>query len=908
MSFKELFGLCAGMDDTGMHLLNSNRSARRRSAQKSTDVTQDMYTQTEESSSLQSPTSPHSSTSPPLSSLPSTRTSFSFQENETESELSSVPSDLSDYDAEPLPKRRKTEHGTASRRQSQTASRASTGSLKKQRKNQRNTSLIVVLKVTSDRLREVSHNLEHASQQAFSLSAATLQSTTQPQDSVQDGDLALLTPPATVKRKRAGRPKKLTTPSSPQAFTPDPPAVPHVADPIPDDVQPLVEVSKQLMALSSCPIDTKPAPIGSPEVWAEGRQALCESLPYYRSYQSAGYCTNGFAISFMFDQEGSPRDYMDSEVVIARSGGGLSRDKTTGKMARQADQTEGSQVKSVRNSVDQFNPVAILCGNRNLQCPSKMPHVYNVLDWFKPTHIWFEKVNGMANIRYRFEKLRKDTQSWWASSQGPEPTRIGDQEPPHVRCCSQCQQLSQQVYLQGWMCLQPDCPQFWKTNSGNEPQEAGLLYDPRFLKQHTPWPHASAPQPLRPDHLSLGPNPILGDDVSWAAAKGLVCPQCGRCNSREAWEGWECGNPTCAFTHRLPHADIPASALHDPYNPRSAGYAPSRDWFAPALPLRVAFAHNYRINRVALPGTDGGFVAHLVANAAVNSEPAGPDAMWLDLQTAPDLGLRRRPLACSTLQGPLLTQHFAVNYGMPYKFVAATSSRPFAGAAAAVVAARSRLDWAARLVGGSQDAFNELLALGYFERQKIDYHDDGERGLGPTIATLSLGAPATMKVRLKAKHCHGVSKAGAYVNVPPVAGADRYEERVAAHEELERLRREGDEGAYKARLKALPEELGLRARGNAKDVLSLHLGHGDVVVMHGAKIQEYYEVCDHAVPIETEADLWRQHAVDPIGKLRFALTCRYIDPESLSPEDRPEYVVEPDDGDYDGARLPQVAV
>ncbi|KAH7044033.1 hypothetical protein B0J12DRAFT_577991, partial [Macrophomina phaseolina] len=663
-------------------------------------------------------------------------------------------------------------------------------------------------------------------------------------------------------------------------------------DPISDDLIPLIEVSKQLVALSSCAIESKPAPVGKPDVWADGRQALCESLPYYRSYQSAGYCTAGFARSFMFDQEGSPRDYIDSEVVIARSGGGLSRDKITGKMARQADQTEGSQVKSVRNSMEQFHPVAILCGNRNLQSPSRMPHVYNVLDWFKPTQIWFEKVNGMINIRYRFEKLCKDKPSWWASSRGPEPTGIGDQLPPNIQTCSHCQQTSQQVYLQGWMCLRPECPQFWKLNSGNEPQEAGLLYDPRFLKQHTPWPHSSAPQPLRPEHFSLGPTPMLGEDVSWAAAKGLVCPKCGRCNSREAWEGWECGSATCDFSYSLPHANVPPQALHDMYNPVASGYATSRDLFSPILPLQVQFAHNYRINYFTIPGIEG-FVAHFIANKTINAEPGGPDDMWTEMQTA-DLGLRRRPLGCSALQGPMLTQHFCVNYGMPYKFIAATASRDFTDAAQAINTTRSRLNWAARHCVGPErhkpeTEFNELLVLGYFERQKIDYHDDGEYGLGPTIATLSLGAPASMKIRLKAKHHNGVSKGGAYVNRPPVPGCFKYEVRKTAHDELERLKLEDDE-AYRARLKSLPSELGLQTKGNAKDVLNMHLGHGDIVVMHGAKIQEYYE-----------------HAVEPVGKLRFALTCRYIDPESLKPEDRPVYEVKPDTGEYDGSRLPAVA-
>ncbi|KAL1614070.1 hypothetical protein SLS54_010066 [Diplodia seriata] len=738
-----------------------------------------------------------------------------------------------------------------------------------------------------------------------------------PEDRDLEADPAFQVTPPRSSRKRP-RPKNAD--SSPASIT----AVLSersgsadvVPDPIPEHLRHLVEVSRQLMEISGCPIDEKPPPVGQPEVWADGRQALCESLPYFRAYQGAGYCTGGFAFSFMFDKQGCSRDYMDSDVVIARSGGGLSREKSTGEMIRQNDQSETSQVRSVKNNIDQYNPLVILSGDQNRQCPSKLPHVYNVLDWFKPTHVWAEKVNGKVNIRYRFEKLCLDKQSWWAPSGVSDLMTVDaqapPQAPPHVHVCSHCERMSQQVYLQGWMCLQSDCPLFWTLESGNEPQEAGLLYDPRFLKQHTPWPHANAPQPLRPNHLTLGPAPILGDDVAWAAAKGLVCPQCGRCNSREAWEGWYCENPACDFVYSLPHVNIPANALHHAYDPLSSCYTFSKDLCLPHIPLRVEFAHNYRINYFTIPGVDG-FIAHFIANKTINEEAGGPDDMWTELQ-AEDLGLRRRPLGSSTLRGPTLTQHFAVNYGMPYKFIASTASRPFSSAARPITATRSRLNWAARhCVGHDAHAkeFNELLALGYFERQKIDYHDDGERGLGPTIATLSVGAPAAMSIRMKAKHYHGMSKGGAYVNAAPMPGCEKYEERRVAHAELDRLKKLkqeklkekkpkgekpkqrksiGEVDAYDKMLKTLPRQLGLNTAKNAKDAVTMHLRHGDIVVMHGRKIQEYYE-----------------HAVEPIGKLRFALTCRYIDPDSLKPEDCPDYEVEADAGDYDGSRLPAVS-
>lgn len=197
--------------------------------------------------------------------------------------------------------------------------------------------------------------------------------------------------------------------------------------------------------------------------------------------------------------------------------------------------------------------------------------------------------------------------------------------------------------------------------------------------------------------------------------------------------------------------------------------------------------------------------------------------------------------------------------GMPYKFVAATSSLGFDSACNAIKGTRSRLDWAARCVAGDAHTdFNELLALGYFEKQKINardhhlktyytrrltlsqYHDDGEKGLGPTIATLSLGYPATMRLRMKGKHFRGASKMGVWVEDEPMPSCEHYEERKAAWQELQNM----DKKAAAARKKTLPTELKLRKTGDAPVVIQMHLGHGDIVIMHGAKIQKYYEVCD----------------------------------------------------------------
>jgi hypothetical protein len=59
---------------------------------------------------------------------------------------------------------------------------------------------------------------------------------------------------------------------------------------------------------------------------------------------------------------------------------------------------------------------------------------------------------------------------------------------------------------------------------------------------------------------------------------------------------------------------------------------------------------------------------------------------------------------------------------MPYKYIVDVDSKSFSGAPEAIHHARARLNWAGQhaVQDGSFTKFNELLTLGYFEKQKIN--------------------------------------------------------------------------------------------------------------------------------------------------------------------------------------------
>jgi hypothetical protein len=680
----------------------------------------------------------------------------------------------------------------------------------------------------------------------------------------------------------------------------------HVPRTMSQEQQQLYKVAKQLFANRKLG-STKPAPAGQPEVWADGRQELCETLHYYRAYQSACYSTGGFVRGFMFDKVAHGRDYIDGDVVVSRAGGGLSKDKDSGEMRSNQDQTDDTPVvQALKNCMKHFNPVVVITGVDNPHIPSQPPHQYCVMDYFKPTHIWFEKSGKSKILRYRFEKLNTQKDSWWKPENKQDVVQLGELGPPVENICDACGETSLQIYLNGWMCLQPSCSAFWHTVDGSsigshklscEPDEESLTYDPRFLKQKTPWLNDNTDYPLSFGIPEVSTHAVAGENTSQAFWSGIVCPDCGKCNARLGWMGWDCSNPTCTYTNSPPHSLIPATSLRDPFWPLTSNYTLSCDTHSPLISTSVFFAHGYRINRYTIPGLTGS-ITHMIANRTVVSEPGGPASMFEELQQT-DIDLRRRAMPNGQLKGESYCRHFTVNYGMPYKFIASTASHSFDGAARPITATRSRLNWAAKFLLAQESGmtvdevaaewqdkeFNEILALGYFEAQKINYHDDGEFGLGPTIATLSLGASGTMRIRMKARHYHGCSNAGVYDDSAPLPGCQMYEQRLALHADLAKLKR-ADGKAYRARLKQIPKELGLKSSGNAKDVLRMEVAHGDIVVMHGAEVQKYYE-----------------HAVEHAGKLRFALTCRYIEPGSLSERDKPAYTVGRDEGGYDGSKI-----
>ncbi|KAJ5388567.1 hypothetical protein N7509_011108 [Penicillium cosmopolitanum] len=216
-----------------------------------------------------------------------------------------------------------------------------------------------------------------------------------------------------------------------------------------------------------------------------------------------------------------------------------------------------------------------------------------------------------------------------------------------------------------------------------------------------------------------------------------------------------------------------------------------------------------------------------------------------------------------------MTGHFLKNIGLPYSFVVPVQSEAFMDTHPDVLLAHSRLVWITKKIAAGHDEEyqepNELLLVGYKKKMDMGYHDDGEKVLGPTVATLSLGATSTMFLRMKTKYFTGLHQTGNGINLlkddPVLPGCLLYDSRRALKEQYEQgllTELEYDEGRRKI----------LKSTSDSFPRIKMELHHGHMVVMHGADLQRYYE-----------------HSVVPDGGLRFAATARYIKEHTVKPED-----------------------
>ncbi|KAI1454059.1 hypothetical protein F4805DRAFT_477797 [Annulohypoxylon moriforme] len=569
-------------------------------------------------------------------------------------------------------------------------------------------------------------------------------------------------------------------------------------------------------------------PSGMPPAWSERRTTIADCLPYFKSHQGALYSTLKVAKGFLIDAQVAVRDHFDSQVIITTPGGGLVQDISTGKMVRNKDQDRNYRIGSFEAIMgDPKSSLVVIAGAANPLFQVKAPHAYNVLDYFHVTDVWAENVHGLDKkfvkaYKIRLEKVDLNSRSWWtpryANANDSGETEVGRYVCP-IASCWACKKPSKVIYKQGWTCLDENCHQFFRFSgrdlTGFDPDR--LEYTENFLRERTPF-HGKDPEyPLQPSLPQMTEDDFGSEKVF---KRGIVCPRCLCCSRRIHWDGWYCENPPCGFSYLLPLRKI----SREDFIARDNFKTTTKDeFFGEGIFHNKDVIDNHICTTWFLPNErpKGGFIGSVTRirpMEAVLTRPGGIDELYTRFQEA-DLPLERRGARAAGSRIEELTSHFSANYGAPYKFgVVVDTTTGLRDAPPPIVETLLRLTWAGeasvakstQLIGENNltvdsnaipnklEKFNELLALGYFEGSKISAHDDGEKELGPTVATLSLGSTSIMKF---------IPKKG--------------------------------------------KDIGTEKRnGKEKEcILSVVLEHGDMIVMHGAQIQKCYlhEVVSHGI-------------------------------------------------------------
>ncbi|KAH9036924.1 hypothetical protein EDB84DRAFT_1156137 [Lactarius hengduanensis] len=577
-----------------------------------------------------------------------------------------------------------------------------------------------------------------------------------------------------------------------------------------------------------------------PPIWAQSRQEVCESLDSFRSFQGGVYQIHDMVKGYLLGGHSS-----SGKLIISHGGGkaeALHSKNRCLEVRGPGDQLEDDRsVRALLNNYKCGRPLVLLADDNYRLFPFDLTangYAYVVLGLYWITHAWAElqQVSGNRRVvRYKFafqwcegqgdpwwpqetEHVSADTQAEAGQNLVHEGESNGlplvgqvDSQPllPEITAhhCLSCRMSSPLVYQDTPMCLQPSCPQFSVPDPAavvaGDSTPSSLSYSAELLR-------------LRPaNHLPVSaasffpPSPSRIVSTSRPFAKGLHCQDCGRLSTRFKWEDFECSH--CHVCQSKPLL-------------RSLRYRVQRIYTAP----KFRFSHKdfwlqeqtlkFFQHRIA---EDSGIVIREMEFQArrrgsalpyvqtINGEANDLFSKYQEQAAEGTIQFRRWPLRSHKCRGQLLSNYFSQNTGAPYQYIGgAERTTPLKDGAEAVTRALDLIKHRIETTLGMREDFNEVLSAAYMEKQRMTFHSDSERGLGPVVASLSLGCVAEMHFRLHSKYT--VSD------------------------------------------------------GHRKVALSLILRHGDVLVMDGAGVQEYYE-----------------HAVVP-KNFRIVATARSISPENYN--------------------------
>lgn len=550
-----------------------------------------------------------------------------------------------------------------------------------------------------------------------------------------------------------------------------------------------------------------------------------------------------------------------------------------GKLVQAKSQTEEeSRFKSFKATMEEKLSVMVIVGKycvsdylhklipdtgrRNRNCPVKLYRRFNVIGNYRITELFFRYEQGKSICYVRYEKFDLAAPTYLTPKNGPDLPPLERRNftfTVESETCDQCHTETPRRFNETWVCGNINCLWFWTNQTKDAPDN--LAYNKAWLQQRAS--RDNLPEPtfeIRPkllDDLETVPSEQLSR-FSRLLNKGIVCPKCRRCNCRVAYNKWGCETEGCGFSKEIKLPDMTLRAVLNGIEMMPTGHARYSAKLIGAVVINgtktsrgvvmgpTIYTPTHKIQNLTFPGDCKVTVQYPTGRHA--TVPGGVNDLFSQILKAANSGvlvLRREKL--QTRVSGQRASHFASNFGEEYIYDVNVRTTPMEDAPAPIRSVFQLLtDFGAEFVPSAEYIKpNELLALGYMEGNKMGYHDDGEKTLGPTILALSEGGPSVFRMRPKGKFYFGFSKMGKPTpNDPVLPGSKYYNVYHPWKKALDEGRMSLEEYQEKREEHARNNKRG----GHAPVIAEFPLTHGTLYGMHGANFQKYYEVRIHLLP------------------------------------------------------------
>ncbi|KAI0036934.1 hypothetical protein K488DRAFT_40180 [Vararia minispora EC-137] len=292
-----------------------------------------------------------------------------------------------------------------------------------------------------------------------------------------------------------------------------------------------------------------------PPIWAQSRQEVCESLEYFKSYQSGVYYVNDVAQGYLLGAYSSSRDmfHHDGRLIVSHGGGkseGLRVNKDSGQMEISRASHQSSDDKSVRALLNTYRrglPLVLLADDKYALFPYDLcaeGYAYIVLGHYWIAEAWAEleiKKNEEKLVRYKFafQWCPEQGEPWWTLPQDRMANTLAEAVTPARMRCDTCTITSVQVYEQGWMCLNPACIVFFTLRGTNVVEELTAALSFLSLRQNRPYKMSTGKESTLPAPPPAG-EVDRGLVTTRRFTRGMHCVECGRLSCRFRWKCWQC--------------------------------------------------------------------------------------------------------------------------------------------------------------------------------------------------------------------------------------------------------------------------------------------------------------------------------------------------------------------------------